>query len=82
LRWAGVHQIASWRPLHAELVQPTQFPDGLLEAKLADETKPTLFALELATYPDRRVATQAARDATLAWLDRACKHESHSCRVE
>jgi hypothetical protein len=70
LRLAGVQHIVSWRPLQAELVQPTQLPDGLLEVRLRGRKRPVLFGLELATYPDRRVAKQAARDALLVWLER------------
>jgi hypothetical protein len=70
LRIAGVHDVVSWRPLQAELVQPTQLPDGILEVNLAGRAEPVLFVLELATFPDRRVATQAGRDAALVWLER------------
>ncbi len=34
LRLGGVHRIQSWRPLQAEVVQPRQLPDGLLEIGL------------------------------------------------
>ena len=37
LRLGGVTGVQSWRPLQAELVQPRQTPDGLLEVHLADQ---------------------------------------------
>lgn len=70
LRIAGVHNLVSWRPLQAELVQPRQLPDGLVEAQLAGEPQPALFVLELATYPDQRLLEQVLRDMTLVYLDR------------
>ena len=33
LKLAGVERIASWRPLQAEVVQPAQLPDGLIEVQ-------------------------------------------------
>jgi hypothetical protein len=71
LRLAGVSNVAAWRALQAELVQPRRLPDGLLEVRLAEEKDADLFLLELATYPDRRVAEQIVRDTMLVFLDRA-----------
>jgi hypothetical protein len=34
LRLAGIRDIDSWRPLQAELVQPRQLPDGLIESRV------------------------------------------------
>jgi predicted transposase YdaD len=70
LRLAGVRDVVSWHPLQAELVQPRRLPDGLLEVQFAQQPRSDLFVLELATYPDRRVAEQVLRDATLVYLDR------------
>lgn len=70
LRIAGVHDLISWRPLQAELVQPRQLPDGLVEVQLAGQADPALFVLELATYPDQRVLEQVLRNMTLVYLDR------------
>ena len=70
LRLGGVEGIASWRPLQAEVVQPRQLPDGLIEATCRGREGPELFVLELATYPDRRVEEQVLRDAALVYLDR------------
>lgn len=67
---AGVVGIESWRPLQAEVVQPRQLPDGLIEAHLQGQVEPRLFVLEIATYPESRVAEQVLRDMTLVYLDR------------
>ena len=68
LRLAGVSGIVSWRALHAELVQPGQLPDGLLEVRLADRDEPTFFLLELATKAERRLTRQLVRDMMLVYL--------------
>ena len=70
LRLAGIRGIVSWRALHAELVQPGQLPDGLLEAHLAGEPEPDLFVVEIATYPEQRLIEQLHRDALLVFLNK------------
>ena len=52
LRLAGIEKIAAWRPAQAEVVQPSQLPDGLLEVRLEGESRDDLFLLEVATYPE------------------------------
>src|SRR4051812_7416577 len=71
LRLAGLDDIAEWRPLQAaEVVQPRRLPDGLIEALRRGQSEPGLFVLELATYPEPRIAEQALRDMALVYLDR------------
>ena len=70
LRLAQVRDIESWRALQAELVQPRQLPDGLLEAQIRGHAEPNLFLVEVATYPERRLVEQVFGDAALAWLNR------------
>ncbi len=70
LRMAGIVGIETWRPLQAEVVQPRQLPDGLIEALLQGQLESSLFVLELATYPESRIAEQVLRDMTLVYLDR------------
>lgn len=70
LRIAGVPDLVAWRPLQAEVVQPRQLPDGLVEAQLAGDPDPHLFVLELATFPDQRLQEQVLRDMALVYLDR------------
>ncbi len=70
LRMAGIKKIVAWRPAQAEVVQPSQLPDGLLEVRLEGEVRDDLFLLEVATYPERRVEDQLLRDLMLVYLDR------------
>ena len=70
LRLAGFTSVEEWRPLQAELVQPTQLPDGLLEAQLSGRESPNLFVVEIGTYPENRLYDQLTRDALLVFLDR------------
>jgi hypothetical protein len=70
LRLAGIEKIAAWRPAQAEVVQPRQMPDGLLEVRLESEDRDDLFLLEVATFPERRVTKQLMRDLMLVYLDR------------
>lgn len=70
LRLAGVAGIEAWRPLQAEVVQPRQLPDGLIETWLRGKPDPLLFVLEIATYPEARLTEQVVRDMTLVFLDR------------
>jgi len=65
LRLAGVRDVVSWRPLQAELVQPAQLPDGLLEVHLLGEPEPDLFVIEIATYPEDRLTTNST--VTRCW---------------
>src|SRR5262245_47712883 len=70
LRLGGLRAIRSWRALPSDLVQPRRLPDGLLEVFLADQVEPAYFIVEIATYPQTRVAPQMLRDAMLFFLDR------------
>ncbi len=67
LRLAGVEGIESWRALPGEVVQPRQLPDGIIEAVLSGDPHPRRFVVEIATYPEERIAEQAASDAVLVW---------------
>ncbi len=67
LRLAGIEKIATWRPAQAEVVQPSQMPDGLLEVRLEGEAHDDLFLLEVSTYPERRVEDQLTRDLMLVY---------------
>src|SRR5207253_6546309 len=70
LRLGGLGRVRSWRAVQAEVVQPAQLPDGLIEARLVGERKPRLFVVEVATYPERRLVRQLVRDTLLVYLDR------------
>ncbi len=70
LRMAGVQDIESWTPRQAELVLPRQLPDGVLEVRERGRAESDIYILEMATYPDARVPSQAIRDAVLGFLER------------
>jgi hypothetical protein len=70
LTLAGFGPIVSWKALQAELVQPGQLPDGLIEALLSGENASRLIVFEIATYPESRALRQLIRDALLVYLDR------------
>ena len=70
LRLGGVTDIRAWRAVQAELVQPKQLPDGLLEVSFPDRETSDLFLVEISTYPDRAVEEEVLRDAMQVFLDR------------
>jgi hypothetical protein len=70
LRLGGVTGFRAWRAAQAEVVQPRQLPDGLLEVFFPDREGADPFLLEIATYPERRVEEQVLRDALLVYLAR------------
>ena len=65
-----IRDIEEWRAGQAEVVQPRQLPDGLLEVSFADRDIPDLFLVEISTYPDRGIEEEVLRDAMLVFLDR------------
>jgi hypothetical protein len=70
LRLGGIQDVVSCRALQAEVVQPRQLPDGLLEVQLAGQQDADLYLVEITTYPERRVAEQVLDDVTLVYQDR------------
>ncbi len=70
LRLAGVRGIVSWRSLQADFVQPRRIPDGFIEVQRHGQAKPDLYILEIATYPEARVAHQVLADTAMVYLDR------------
>jgi hypothetical protein len=54
----GARSVVSCRARKAELVQPRKLPDGLLEARFAGASQPSLILVEVATYPEERVVRQ------------------------
>jgi len=65
LRLAGVEDVISWKPLVAEIVQPRQLPDGLLEVERRSRPVKDLYLVEIETYADREVDTQIMDDLML-----------------
>ena len=70
LRMARAPAIVSWKPMQTELVQHRRLPDGLIEVLHANEEQPDPYLLEIATYPEARVASQVMDDVALFWLGR------------
>lgn len=62
---AGARGVLSCKARKAEVVQPRQLPDGLLEARFADSKEPRLVLVEVATYPEPRVVQQVCDDIRL-----------------
>jgi len=70
-RWPrGSDPIVSWQPLPAELVQSGRLPAGRIEVRRHGQAEPDLHVLEIATYPEARVADQVVDDTALVYLDR------------
>lgn len=70
LRLAGITGFSSWRPAPTELVHPLESPDGVLEVFFPGRDEPDPVIVEIATYPERRVNDQMARDAMVVLLGR------------
>jgi hypothetical protein len=70
LRLGGQGDLIDWRAVQSEVVQPRQLPDGLLDVRVAGEERRRLYVVEIATYPDRRIAEQVVADVTLVLQDR------------
>jgi hypothetical protein len=62
---AGARSVVSCKARKAEVVQPRQLPDGLLEVRFAREKETRLVLVEVATYPEKRVLEQMADDLRL-----------------
>jgi hypothetical protein len=62
---AGARSVLSCKARKAEVVQPRQLPDGLLEVRLAGRAEPLLVLVEVATYPEKRVVEQIQDDIRL-----------------
>lgn len=67
LSLGGVSDIRRCRALQAEIVQPRQLPDGLLEVFFRGQAKADYVLVEVATYPEKRALRQAFDDLTLAY---------------
>src|SRR6266542_3179706 len=62
---AGARSVVSCKARKAEVVQPRQLPDGLLEVRFAGSAEPRLVLVEVATYPEKRVVQQIQDDILL-----------------
>src|SRR5687768_14837887 len=73
---AGERSVLSCRALQAEVVQPRQLPDGLLEVTYAGRPEPSLVLVEVATYPEKRVPRQVYDDIMLVRQSRGVLPET------
>src|SRR4051794_1837654 len=62
----GATGVRSCKAIQAELVQPRQLPDGLIEVYFDGQKKPDHVLVEIATYPEKRALDQALDDLALA----------------
>lgn len=62
---AGARDVLSCKARKAEVVQPRQLPDGLLEVRWARSREPSLVLVEIATYPEKRIVQQMQDDIRL-----------------
>jgi hypothetical protein len=62
--------VVAWRALQAEVVQPGQLPDGLIEAQVVGQAQPVYVSVELATKAEKRLTGQVVRDRMLVYLER------------
>jgi hypothetical protein len=67
LQVAG-ERVHACRALRTVLTAPKRIPDGLLEVKTTPDAEPEDFLVEIAAYPDDRVADQVLGDLCLAHL--------------
>jgi predicted transposase YdaD len=63
----GARNVRQCRSLQAELVQPRRLPDGLLEVVFQGRRDADYFLVEVATYPERRLADQVLDGLLLAY---------------
>jgi hypothetical protein len=61
----GLSEVTSSKAIQAEVVQPRQLPDGLLEVRLRGRREPVLILVEFCTYPESRAAAQMLDDLML-----------------
>ena len=70
LRLAGIEDVVAWKPLPAEIVQPRQIPDGLLEVVRRGYSEKALYLIEIETYADARIDEQIMDDVMLLYQAR------------
>jgi hypothetical protein len=70
LRLAGVEDVVAWKALPAEVVQPRQLPDGLLEVQRRSRVEKDLYLVEIETYADRQIDEQVLDDVMLIYQSR------------
>ncbi len=54
----GLREVLSAKARQAEVVQPRELPDGLLEVRQRGRREPVLMLVEFGTYPEKRMVGQ------------------------
>jgi hypothetical protein len=67
LRMAGVRDFTAWKTASPRASPVSGLPDGVIEVRSPGEAEPDVCILEIATYPDARVPSQAVRGRTLVY---------------
>jgi hypothetical protein len=75
---AGVTGFTSCKAVNAVMVHPKRTPDGLLEVTFPAHPTPSLFLVEVTTYPDKEERDQVLEDIALVLLERRVVPEAIS----
>ena len=67
---AGVTGFTSCKAVNPVMVHPKRVPDGLLEVEFPDHPTPSVFLVEVTTYPDKEERDQVMEDIALVLLER------------
>ena len=67
---AGVTGFTSCKAVNPVMVHPKRVPDGLLEVTFPDHPTPSVFLVEVTTYPDKEERDQVLEDIALVLLER------------
>jgi hypothetical protein len=70
LRIAGITDVRDWRAAPAEVVQPRQYPDGLLDVRRAGDDRPYPYVVEVETYPKSDTPRKLLDDVALVLMAR------------
>ena len=67
---AGVTGFTSCKAVNSVMVHPKRLPDGLLEVTFPGQRSPSVFLVEVTTYPDKEESDQVLEDVALVLLER------------
>ena len=67
---AGVTGFTSCKAVNPVMVHPKRIPDGVLEVTFPEHPTPSVFLVEVTTYPDKEERDQVLEDIALILLER------------
>jgi hypothetical protein len=67
---AGVTGFTSVTAVHSVMVHPKRTPDGVLEVTFPEHPTPSVFLVEVTSYPDKEERDQVMEDIALVLLER------------